>query len=103
MVLDAGVRCRLWGVCMVPLELVVGVDLRAPVDEGTCSLKIAETHYEDAPLMLEQSPCHTVSMRLASMIEVRRPECWHGRDGLFWTLRERPLVTDLVLPCWPEP
>ena len=71
----AEVHRRAWGVRAVRLELVVEADLQAPVDEGTCSLKIAETHCEDALLMLEQSPCHTVSMRLASMIEVHRPEC----------------------------
>ena len=73
MVLDAGVRCRLWGARVVPLELVVGVDLRAPVDEGTCSLELAERHREDIPLVLEQSPLHAASIWPAS--EVRRPEC----------------------------
>ena len=52
---------------------------------------------------MPESPLSAVSMQLVSEIEVRRLECWHGQDGLLWTLREHLPAIDLVRPYWSEP
>jgi hypothetical protein len=75
LMLDAEVCCRMQDTHAVLLELVVGVDLWAPVDEWTNSLKIVGIHREDILLMLEQPSLHAASMILVSGTEVHRPEC----------------------------